>query len=41
VHRDSDAIDLTGAADAQSAAAVKTGRKTDDPARTTDRNDHR
>ena len=41
VHRDSDAIDLTGAADAQSAAAVKTGRKTDDPARTTDRTDHR
>ena len=40
-HRDSDAIDLTGAANVQSAAAVKAGRKTDDPAPTTHRNDHR
>ena len=40
-HRDSDGLDVTGAANAQSAAAVNAGRKTDDPAPTTDRNDHR
>ena len=40
-HRDSDGLDVAGAANAQSAAAVNAGRKTDDPAPTTDRNDHR
>ena len=40
-HRDSDGLDVTGAANAQSATAVKAGRKTEDPAPTTDRNDHR
>ena len=42
-HRDSDSLDLTGGATAESAAAVTTGRKGEQaaPAPTVDRNDHR
>jgi len=40
-HRDSDGLDVTGAANPQWATAVKAGRKTEAPAPTTDRNDHR